>query len=306
MSNPQIPINLHTRIAFLRKPNGRVLNRILNAFVDDNVTSFRYRELNDGHEVLMGYNNTQKTACKIYHLLPGKRIISKETEIKKFNPKHTNRITISKFFDSTLKTCNKISTITKYYFRGICYRKYKIDKEIVIQNIDDNIALKDSSLTKYLRIILSDIGDELFIKESDADNYRDSALDWKKYFKICKTDTDDDIFCSLEDLESALELTSDEQNIFNSIIQNSISTSELIYLYSSSNSIYKSMADKLRTLVVTHVHELEKSAYDSISDKELKKYKENNEIDFEQYSRFMVYISEIYELVFILQLASSA
>lgn len=163
------------------------------------------------------------------------------------------------------------------------YTQTKILKESKILRIDDAEILQDINKQNYYAIEIANDNTKLFISESEADKYRTDATEWEKFFKVCETDADENILSNIQDLEKVLELTDEETKDLEKIIEDvnennsrtDRSTSEIAEIYKRDTDTKKSIVKKLRTLNVTHIHELEAKAYDF-----LKKDK-SKQIDYE-------------------------
>lgn len=175
----------------------------------------------------------------------------KEFEIKKDN-NISKDITLTCYPDNPLILHNK---------------DYEINEDTKITNIDDTEEVQDESKNKYYKIELKDNPTILYIPVKDADNYRKNALDWDKFFNICKTDADKDIYCNLEDIKDALKLTEAEKEGIGNL-----SCIKMQDLLAKDTEAKKAIAEKLRRLNVTHIHELDSKAYDGIEDDIDKKY----------------------------------
>lgn len=163
------------------------------------------------------------------------------------------------------------------------YTQTKILKESKILRIDDAEILQDINKQNYYAIEIADDNTKLFISESEADKYRTDATEWEKFFKVCETDADENILSNIQDLEKVLELSDEETKDLEKIIEDvnennsrtDRSTSEIAEIYKRDTETKKTIVKKLRTLNVTHIHELEAKAYDF-----LKKDK-SKQIDYE-------------------------
>ena len=171
-----------------------------------------------------------------------------------------------------IKKDNNISkdiTLTCYPDNPLILHKkdYEINEDTKITNIDDTEEVQDESKNKYYKIELKDNPTILYIPVKDADNYRKNALDWDKFFNICKTDADKDIYCNLEDIKDSLKLTDAEKKGLGNL-----SCIKMQDLLAKDTDAKKTIAEKLRRLKVTHIHELDSKAYDGIEDDIDKKY----------------------------------
>lgn len=174
----------------------------------------------------------------------------------------------------------------KYYTKDPLYiykKEHKVTKESKILRIDDAEILQDINKQNYYAIEIADDNTKLFISESEADKYRTDATEWEKFFKVCETDADENILSNIQDLEKVLELSDEETKDLEKIIEDvnennsrtDRSTSEIAEIYKRDTETKKTIVKKLRTLNVSHIHELEAKAYDF-----LKKDK-SKQIDYE-------------------------
>lgn len=142
-------------------------------------------------------------------------------------------------------------------------KEYVLDNESQISKINDKLVLQDTQKKKYYKIDIQGLDKDLYIVENEADNYRDDATDFKKFFTILNEDKESKV--KLKDVVEQLDLSEEE---------NTLTITNVDSLYMDKDRLKQSVISKLRNLNVTHMHEFDAKVYDTLDDTKDKYNKE--------------------------------
>lgn len=185
-----------------------------------------------------------------------------------------NNLIINKYSKINLFTKNPLFV----YPKSVDKEQIKSDLENnVIQNIR-NITLKaDKEKESYSPITIKSnkIKHELLlIKQKEVKKCRDNAQEWKKFFTICKENTN--INMSVNAFLALPDFTSEEEKKVKNFINNK-ADNKIYSLFTELTDGREEIMKKIHNLNVTHLHELDFKSYSDKTGEEKSKIKKEIE-----------------------------